>query len=441
MARERQQWRNWAGDQRCLPTTIERPASLDELVAAVQRTAQADRRIRVAGSGHSFTDIALTDEAMLRLESLDRILEVDAATGLVKVEAGIVIADLAEALASHGLAMENQGDIDHQSLAGAISTATHGTGVRFQNLSAQVEAVELVLGDGTVRAIDGSDRDALLAARVGLGALGALYSVTLRTVPAYTVHRVDHPEPVDETLDDIDRLVDSNDHFEFYVFPHTDVAVLRESRRTDEPARPRSRAGEFFQEVVLENWLVDGYARIGRRFPDRIPPMARFLARQVGRSVKVDSSHRVFASERRVRFTEMEHGVPRRHGAEAVRRVLEMIEREGFRVSFPIEVRFVAPDDGLLSPSHERETCYIAVHMYQGSRWESYFRSVEQIMSSYGGRPHWGKRHFQTAESLAERYPRWEDFQRTRSSLDPAGRFANAYTDRVLGPVLKAATA
>jgi L-gulonolactone oxidase len=162
--------------------------------------------------------------------------------------------------------------------------------------------------------------------------------------------------------------------------------------------------------------------------------MARFLARQVGRSVKLDRSHRVFASERRVRFTEMEYGIPREHGAEAVRRVNEMIEERGMRISFPIEVRFVAPDDVLLSPSHQRETCYIAVHMYRGSEWEAYFRAVAEIMDSYEGRPHWGKRHFLDAETLSSRYPRWDDFQSVRGRLDPEGRFANAYTDRVLGP-------
>ncbi len=439
MARE---WRNWAGDQRCRPATVERPATRDELVGAVSRASAAGRRVRVAGSGHSFTDIALTDEAMLRLEGLNRVLDFDSSSGLVRVEAGIVIGDLAESLAERGLAMENQGDIDHQTLAGAISTATHGTGVRFRNLSAQVEGVELVLADGSVREISGeSDPTELPAARVGLGALGVLYAVTLRTVPAYTVRRVDRPLPLAEVLDGLDAFVDGNDHFEFYVFPHTDLAIVRESERTDAPPQPRSRIGEYLQEVVLENWVVDVYARIGRRFPSRIPPMARFLARQVGRSVKVDSSHRVFASERRVRFTEMEYGIPRQHGAEAIRGVLDLIERRGFAVSFPIEVRFVAPDEALLSPSHERETCYIAVHMYRGSEWEPYFRAVEEVMDSYGGRPHWGKRHFQTAEKLAPRYPRWADFQRIRGGLDPEGRFANAYTDRVLGPVLSAAPA
>jgi L-gulono-1,4-lactone dehydrogenase len=436
------EWRNWAGDQPCEPAEVGRPRTRDELVAAVARAGGAGHRVRVAGSGHSFTDIACTDEVMIRAEGLNRVLDLDRSSGLVRVEAGIVIGELAEALDREGLAMENQGDIDRQTLAGAISTATHGTGARFQNLSAQVEAVELVLADGTVHECSADpDPDELLAARAGLGALGAVYAVTLRTVPGYTVRRVDRPAPLSETLAGLDELVDANDHLEFYVFPHTELAILRESERTAEAPRPRGRATDFLQEVVLENWVVEAYARLGRLFPARIPPMARFLSRRIGRSVKVDRSHRVFASDRRVRFTEMEYGIPRGNGAEAVRRVLEMIERRGLRVSFPIEVRFVAPDDGLLSPSHERATCYIAVHMYRGSEWEPYFRAVEEIMNDYEGRPHWGKRHFQTAETLASRYPRWADFQRVRARLDPHGRFANAYTDRVLGPVVSQATA
>jgi L-gulonolactone oxidase len=433
------EWRNWAGDQRCRPIAIERIANRDELSAGVASATAAGRRVRVAGSGHSFTDAACTDGVMLDVGGMGHVLDVDRSSGLVRVEAGIVIGDLAERLAGHGLAMENQGDIDHQTIAGAISTATHGTGVRFQNLSAQVEALELALPDGSIEAIHaGSDPGGLLAARAGLGALGALYSVTLRTVPAYTIRRVDRPLPLAEALARLDELVDRNDHFEFYAFPHTETAIARESERTDEPPRPGSRSREFLQEVVLENWLVDGYARVGRRFPSRIPAMARFLARQVGRSVKVDASHRVFASERRVRFTEMEYGIPREHGAEALRRVFQLIDERGFRVSFPIEVRFVAADDVMLSPSHARDTCYIAVHMYRGTEWEPYFRGVEEIMDSYGGRPHWGKRHFQTAESLEPRYPHWADFQRVRARLDPEGVFANAYTDRVLGPVTTA---
>ena len=429
------EWRNWAGDQGCGPGTIEHPGSRGELIDAVGRAAAAGHRLRAAASGHSFSDIACTNGTMLRLEQLGRMLDLDRASGLVRVEAGITIRRLAEALDTYGLAMENQGDIDRQTLAGAISTATHGTGAAFRNLSAQLESVELVLADGSVAELGPEDPDALLAARVGLGTLGIVYAVTLRTVPAFTIRRVDRPAPLAETLDGIDELAAAHDHFEFYAFPHTEIAVLRESERVDGPPRPRPRAAEFLQEVVLENWVADAFARASRALPALTPPLARFVAGRIRRSVKVDRSYRVFASERRVRFTEMEYAIPRERAAEAVRQVFELIEREGLRVSFPIEVRFVASDDALLSPSHERATCYIAVHMYRGVEWEQYFRGVEAIMDSYGGRPHWGKRHFQTAETLAARYPRWDEFHRVRERLDPEGRFANDYTDRVLGPI------
>jgi L-gulono-1,4-lactone dehydrogenase len=430
------EWRNWAGDQRCEPEAIERPGSRGELVDAVGRAAEAGRTVRATASGHSFTDVACTGGAMLRLERLNRVLDVDRATGLVKVEAGITIHELAEQLDGLGLALENQGDIDRQTLAGAISTATHGTGARFRNLSAQVEALELVLADGSVLECSaGSDPETMLAARVGIGALGIVHTVTLRTLPAFTVRRVDHPEPLDRTLGRLSELVDGNDHFEFYVFPHTEIALLRESERIDGPPDPPSEASRFLNEIVLENWTMDAVSRIGRRFPSQIPRLLRLISSRVGRSVKVDRSHRVFSSERRVRFTEMEYAIPREHAPETVPRVLELAARDDLHVNFPIEVRFVAPDDALLSPSHERETCYVAVHMYRGMEWERYFRGVEEIMSEYGGRPHWGKRHFQTAETLAERYPRWADFQRIRSRLDPNGLFRNAYTDRVLGEV------
>jgi L-gulono-1,4-lactone dehydrogenase len=295
--------------------------------------------------------------------------------------------------------------------------------------------MELVLGDGSLLEVSGDDRPTLLAARLGLGALGAIATITFRTMPAFTIRRVDSPLPLEETLERLDDLADGSDHFEFYVFPHTDVALLRRSERTEDPPKPGSAVAEYAQEVVLENWFMAAMARLGRRAPSRIPGLARFIARRLGRSEKTDRSYRVYASQRRVRFTEMEYALPRRHAAEAVRRVLEVARREDLAVSFPIEVRFVAGDDALLSPAHERDTCYVAVHMFEAMAWEAYFRAVEAIADEYGGRPHWGKRHFQTAETLAARYPRWEDFRAVRARLDPRGLFRNGYVDRVLGPI------
>ncbi len=431
------EWRNWTGDQRCRPVETIAPAGLGELCGAVKRAAADGRTVRASSSGHSFTDIACTDGVMVRLDMLDRILDVDRDSGLVKVEAGIVLRDLSRQLdEQHGRALENLGDIDRQTLAGALATATHGTGARFRNIPSQVEAMEVVAGDGSVVELSaGSYPEGLRATRVGLGALGIVATVTLRTVPAFTLRRVDHPEPLEDVLACFDELVDRCDHFEFYVFPHTDVALVRETERIAGPPQPRGRAAEFLQEVVFENWAMGALARVGRRFPSQIPRLARFASGQLGRSTKVDRSYRVFASERRIRFTEMEYAIPREHGPEAARRVLDLVERRGFDVSFPIEVRVVSGDDAsYLSTAWERDTCYVAVHMYAGMAWEPYFRGVEAIMDSYGGRPHWGKRHFQSAATLAPRYPRWDDFAAVRNRLDPDRRFRNEYTDRVLGP-------
>ena len=434
MAKE---WRNWAGDQRCLPVRIERPKGRGDLVEAVARAAGGGLTARAVGAGHSFTDVACTGGVLIRMDRLNRLLDVDRDSRLVKVEAGMDLRDLNETIWGYGLALENMGDIDKQTISGAVSTATHGTGSRFRNLSSLIEAMEVVLPDGTMLELsrESSEPDSLLAARVGLGAIGVIATLTLRTVPAFTVRRTDSPLPLEESLERIDDLADGSDHFEFYVFPHTNTALLRQSERVEDEPRPPNPVSRYAQEVVVENWGMGAVARLGRRVPSRIPELSRFISKRIGKSTKQDRSYRVYASERRVRFTEMEYAIPRRHAAEAVQRALGVAEQADPPVGFPIEVRFVAGDDAWLSPAFDRDTCYIAVHQFEGMAWENYFRSVEELMTSYGGRPHWGKRHFQTAASLAERYPHWEDFRRVRARLDPEGRFRNQYLDRVLGPV------
>ena len=434
-AGDRRIWRNWAREQVCHPLEIVQPRTREGLARAIIAANQAGRRIKVAGSGHSFTDAALTDGTMLRIEALDRLLDFDRSSGLVRVEAGAALGELNRKLDRLGVAFENLGDIDKQTLAGSISTGTHGTGIRFQNVSAQVESIELITADGTTAELsERSDPTAFRAARVGLGALGAIYAVTIRTVPAYTLNRLDHPLPLVEVLDGLEGRVDAHDHFEFYVFPHTDTALCRETARTDEPPQPPSPAATYVREVMLENWVSGALTTISRNAPGLGPRLAQTAAATFANVSKVDRSFRVFASERRLKFTEMEYGIPREHAREAVERVLEVASRPEHRCVFPIEVRFVRGDDALLSPSHERDTCYIAVHQDRKLDWPRYFREVESILAGYDGRPHWGKRHERTHRELAGLYPRWDDFRRVRARLDPDGRFANAYTDRVLGP-------
>lgn len=428
------EWVNWAGDQSCRPARIARPASREELAEVVTAAAAAGQKVRVAGSGHSFTEAALTAGTMVDLGALSGVIDADPGSGLVKVGGGTVLADLNEELAGLGLAMENLGDIDRQTIAGAISTATHGTGAKLRNISAQVEGLELVLADGSVRHLGAAtDPELLRAARVGVGALGAIAAVTLRCVPAFDLLRVDSPHPREEVLNSFEERAAANDHFELFTFPYSDLALVLERNRMEEPPRPRGRGAAYLNDIVLENWALGLLSATGKAMPRTIPSLSRLAGRLASGSRTSDRSDRVFANERRVRFTEMEYALPREHGPAAARRVVEWVRRNEYPVFFPIEMRVSAGDDAFLSPAHERDSAYIAVHQYRGMEWRPYFEAVEAIMDDYGGRPHWGKRHFQTATTLAERYPAWADFQRARDTLDPGRTFSNEYADRVLG--------
>jgi len=427
-------WRNWAGDQACQPAELARPRSREELAETVAGAAAADRRVSVAGSGHSFTETALTDGTMIDIGALSGVIEADRDSGRVKVAGGTVLAVLNEELARLGLAMENLGDIDRQTVAGAISTGTHGTGAKLRNISSQVEAVELVLAGGSVREVTDSDPHLLRAARVGLGALGAIASVTLRCVPAFVLRRVDRSLPREEVFASFGERAGGNDHFELFTFPYADSALVLERNRTEEPPRPRSRTAAYLNDIVLENWALEAISATGKLLPGWIPVLSRLAARLASGSSVTDRSDRIFANERQVRFTEMEYALPREHGPDAARRVIEWVRANRYPVFFPIEMRVSAGDDALLSPAHERDTAYVAVHQYRGMEWRPYFEAVEAIMDEYGGRPHWGKRHFQSAATLAPRYPGWADFRAARDELDPNRVFTNEYAERVLGP-------
>jgi L-gulonolactone oxidase len=299
-----------------------------------------------------------------------------------------------------------------------------------------VVELTLVAADGsTVRCSPQSDGDLLRAARVGLGSLGVIAEVTLRCVPAFTLHGVDAPAPLQDVLEGFDERAAANDHFEFFVFPHTSTALTRTNNRTEKAPRPRGRVAAYVNDILLNNHAFALFCRAGRMRPAAIPRLNRLVTRLAGRSERVERSADIFASPRLVRFTEMEYALPREHTVTAVRAVLELIEQRGFAVPFPIEVRTVARDDALLSTASGRDSGFVAVHMFSGMEWEPYFRAVEKIMDGLQGRPHWGKRHFQTAATLRARYPEWDRFMAVRARLDPQGRFANAWTDRVLGPV------
>ncbi|CAM4479591.1 D-arabinono-1,4-lactone oxidase [Nocardia ninae] len=427
-------WVNWAGDQQCAPATIATPRTADEVAELLGRAGDAGQTVRVAGAGHSFTDAVLTDGMLLDLRNLNRVLDVDAASGRVRVEAGITLNAASNALHEHGLAFPNLGDIDVQTVAGATATATHGTGGALQNLSAALHSIELMLADGSRVELNAeTDPEGWRAARVSVGALGVVTAATLQLVPSFVLEGIERPVPVEDILADLDSHIDTNDHYEFYMFAHSPVAMTKRNNAVELAEQPRGKAVDWFADMLMSNYTFDALCKLGRWQPRLVPLIHRGAAYAGSYRRQVDRSYRVFASPRLIRFTEMEYAIPREHSAAAIREIKELSTR--FDTPMPIEVRWVAPDDAFLSPATGRDTCYIAVHQYRGMAFEAYFRACEAVFDKYNGRPHWGKRHFQTADTLRERYPDWDRFAEVRRRFDPKGRFSNGYLDRVLGPV------
>jgi L-gulonolactone oxidase len=428
--------RNWARNQACVPVSVERPRSTAEVAAVVRRAHAAGQRVKTIGAGHSFTAAAMTNGVLLSLEHMDRVLQVDTATRRVTVQAGKTLRALGDDLAAAGLAMPNLGDINVQTIAGAINTATHGTGLELGNIATTIVGIELVDGRGNiVRGDADTDPELVRVARVGVGALGVITEVTVQCVPAFNLHAHETVEPLDDLMADFSDFVSSADHAEFFWMPGSRRCQVKRNRRTGEPLRPSSRAAYVRDKYVGENLAFDLVCRVGRRFPAMAPKIARAVANAAGERDLIDRSDKVFASPRHVKFVEMEYGIPVEAVPEALGRVRDLTATLSFPTLFPVEVRVSAADDIPLSTGFGRTNGWIAVHQYRGAPYESYFQGVESIMNDYAGRPHWGKLHFQTAATLRDRYPEWHAFQAVRARLDPDGTFRNDYLDRVLGPI------
>lgn len=427
---------NWAGNQSCLPTDIRRPASTSEVAELVGAASERNGRIKVAGSGHSFTDAACTDGCLLRIDALDEVTSVDLETHRVKVGAGIRLSELNERLDELGLALPNLGDIAVQTLAGATATATHGTGVSLGNLSTVVVGFELVTGTGEVLWCDRErNSEVFSVGRVGIGALGVVTKIELECVPAFVLRATERVEPVGAVMSDWRGFIESADHAEMFVIPGTGMGFTKRNRRTNEAPDPPSRVQHFVDKELTENLALDLTMRAVRRFPRHRDRLARGMIRAASNRSAVDKSFRIFASPRRVKFTEMEYSIPLDAVPEALERVDAAVRSMPEPTLFPIEVRCSAGDDIALSTAEGRTSGWIAVHQYRGVPYGDYFRAVERIMDDYEGRPHWGKLHFQPHDVLRERYAHWDEFAAVRLRLDPNGTFRNPYLDRVLGPV------
>ena len=426
-------WKNWAGNQSARPMSITSPRSVEAVADMVLQARLRQETVKCVGSGHSFTAAAVTQGHLLTLENLTGIISIDRVRHLVKVKAGTTLSVLNELLHEEGLALPNLGDIAYQTVAGSISTSTHGTGVALTGLAGQVRGFTLVNGEGEVLECNGvQNSDIFDLGRVSVGALGVITDYTLQAVPAFRLHAIEKALPLDVVLERIDEFVDTNDHFEFFWLPHTPWALTKRNNRTEEPLQPLPKVRGWVEKTFMENVAFGALCQLGKLRPALIPRLATALPSS-GKREYVNDSYKIFASPRIVRFYEMETAIPRAHLVPALKEIRAMIESRGYLLNFPVEVRFTAADDVPLSTAYERESAYIAVHVFKGMDYEPYFKDVEAILKNYGARPHWGKLHFQNSSDLARQYRRFDDFLELRNRLDPQRVFANAYLTQVFG--------
>ncbi|WP_406506049.1 D-arabinono-1,4-lactone oxidase [Streptomyces sp. NBC_00212] len=427
-------WRNWAGNITARPAREVSPASAAELAEAVRRAAEDGLTVKAVGTGHSFTAAAATDGVLIRPDLLTGIREIDRAAMTVTVEAGTPLKRLNAALAREGLSLTNMGDIMEQTVAGATSTGTHGTGRDSASIAAQIKGLELVTADGSLLTCSEKENpEVFAAARIGLGALGVVTAITFAVEPVFLLTAREEPMAFDKVTAEFDELFAENEHFEFYWFPHTGNCNTKRNNRSAGPASPPGRLSGWIEDELMSNGLFQVVCSLGRAVPATIPSIAKVSSRALSARTYTDIPYKVFTSPRRVRFVEMEYALPREAVVGALREVKALVERSPLRVSFPVEVRTAPADDIALSTASGRETAYIAVHMYKGTPYQAYFTAVERIMAAHAGRPHWGKVHTRDAAYFAEVYPRFAEFTALRDRLDPERRFANAYLRRVLG--------
>ncbi|MGW1271631.1 D-arabinono-1,4-lactone oxidase [Streptomyces sp. NPDC002491] len=427
-------WRNWGGNVVARPAREVTPASVDELAAAVRRAAEDGLKVKAVGTGHSFTSIAATDGVLIRPQLLTGIRDVDRENMTVTVEAGTPLKRLNLALAREGLSLTNMGDIMEQTVSGATSTGTHGTGRESASIAAQIKGLELVTADGSVLTCSEKENpDVFAAARIGLGALGVVTAITFAVEPIFLLTAREEPMPFDRVLADFDELWAENEHFEFYWFPHTGSTNTKRNNRSAGPRKPVSQVAGFIEDELLSNGVFQVAQWVGRAAPATIPTIARVSSKALSARTYTDVPYKVYTSPRRVRFLEMEYALPREAVTEALRELKTMVDRSGLRVSFPVEVRTAPADDITLSTASGRDSAYIAVHMVKGTSYTKYFTAAEQIFTAYEGRPHWGKIHTRDAGYFASVYPRFGEFTALRDRLDPDRRFQNDYVRRVLG--------
>ncbi len=426
--------KNWSQQLSWSPAELAYPGSEEAIVQLVQRAAESGRKVRAIGSGHSFTPLVPTDDVLVSLDRYQGLVSVKRETLRATVRGGTKLHTLGELLFAEGMAMENMGDIDAQSIAGTISTGTHGTGVEFGTISTQVVGLRFVNGKGEVVSCSPEDKPELFRCmQVSLGALGIITEVTLQCVPAYRLALENRKEPLEAVLADLENRKQHNRNFEFYWMPYTGTAWTKSSNAVSGEQPDQDNWLNKASEYLLENVAFKVLCDLAHAVPAMNKPVARISAASVPTLRKVYHSHRVYATKRMVRFMEMEYNVPAEAYADVFQEIRRRVNTGGFNVHFPIENRWVKADQIPLSPAYGRDSAYIACHVYHKKPFRPYLEALEAIFRAHGGRPHWGKWNSLKAADVAELYPEFPVFLRHREQHDPDGVFRTPYLEKLLG--------
>jgi L-gulonolactone oxidase len=429
-------WTNWAGTEAADPRRIVTPTATGQIVQEIERAVARRGTVKMMGTGHSFTGISAPVDTMLRPDHCAGIVSVDRDAMTVTVLAGTPLHVLNAELGRLGLSLHNMGDIAEQTIAGATSTGTHGTGGVVASLSAQIAAFTMISGSGDeITASPTSFPDLYEMGRVGLGALGILTEITLYVEPLFALEAHEQPMTWDAALATYDELTHDHHHVDVYWFPHTDRVMAKVNDRLADldELRPLSRWKHWLDDEFLSNTVFGLLTSVGTHAPRTVPRLNRISGRAQSERRYSDIAHRVFTAPRRVRFKEMEYAVPREAGLEALQEVSRLIDASSWRIGFPVEIRSAPADDIALSTASGRDSMYLAFHVPAKADHTAYFAGVEQVLRAYDGRPHWGKMHTLEAEDLAASYPRFKEFRALRDDLDPQRVFTNPYLQRMLG--------
>jgi FAD-linked oxidoreductase len=410
---------NWGGNVHFKPGRVERPRTIEELAAVIKVAGEQKRKVRAIGSGHSFSPLIKTSDVLIDLGAMTGLIRVDSSTATFW--AGTPVATATELLWHEGLALANQGDINHQTLAGAVSTGTHGTGLAFGSLSSFVRELEFVDGEGRVQV---TTPETLHAAQVSLGAFGIITRVSLQCRPRFLLRDHRHSVTLESALSEFSSWAKQHRHLEFFWFPWSKHVQLKALDEVTEE-NPRSKLSQIVGDEILERWLFKGVCEVTKMLPALSPTVSRMCGKLMPDSDHADWSWRVYPSSREVRFTEMEYSVPLTAGPECFRAIANMIMKKNIHVFFPLEYRVAASDAAWLSPFHNRTSAIISLHVYKRVDEERYFREAEAIFRDFEGRPHWGKIHTPAPEMAAQSFKRWDDFSQLRRKFDPEGMFLN----------------